>query len=88
MPNCARPVIFSGVSKRFIGLPMSFHSFGSLSDTVALDIPGDPNDGLVGEVIGFLPDPWYRIRWSTGFVVNAPDALLRDPPKGVIATMP
>ncbi len=35
MPNWARPVVFSGVSKRFVGLPMSFQSFGSLSVTAA-----------------------------------------------------
>ena len=34
MPNCARPVIFSGVSRRLVGFPMIFQSFGSLSGTV------------------------------------------------------
>ena len=31
MPNCARPVIFSGVSRRLVGLPMSFQSLASFS---------------------------------------------------------
>ncbi len=34
MPNRARPVIFSGVSRRLVGFPMSFQSLGSLSCTV------------------------------------------------------
>ena len=34
MPNWARPVIFSGVSRRLVGLPMIFQSLGSLSGTV------------------------------------------------------
>ncbi|MNL10375.1 hypothetical protein D3C87_1311730 [compost metagenome] len=31
MPNFARPVIFSGVSRRLVGLPISRQSFASLS---------------------------------------------------------
>ena len=31
MPNCASPVTFSRLSRRRVGLPMSFHSVGSLS---------------------------------------------------------
>ena len=33
-PKVARPVIFSGVSSRRVGLPISFQSLGSLSGTV------------------------------------------------------
>ncbi len=33
MPNCALPVIFSGLSRRRIGLPISFQSFFALSFT-------------------------------------------------------
>jgi hypothetical protein len=31
MPNFAWPVTLSGVSSRFLGWPMTFQSFGSLS---------------------------------------------------------
>ena len=54
----------------------------SVGDTVALDLPGDPHDGLLGEVIGLLAGPWYRIRWSNGYVINYTEVLLKDPPKG------
>lgn len=50
----------------------------SVGDRVALDLPGDPNDGLEGEIISVLPLPWYAVRWSNGFVVNYTSALLKD----------
>lgn len=51
-----------------------------IGDHVAIDMPGDPNDGMVGEIIALLPSPWYAIRWSNGHVVNFTDALLKDVP--------
>jgi len=35
MPNLALPVIFSGVSRRLVALPISFQSFGSRSFSVS-----------------------------------------------------
>ena len=39
MPNCARPLTFSGMSRRLAGVPISVKSFGSFSATLSAPAP-------------------------------------------------